>query len=90
MQKGSKQQFWKQMDADLLDGVQLFGQVDFHLGIGPPGHLNHQVEHIGLATFGPENKKYVISRNHPEYGVVAVFSWSNWNFLFQWLTCEHG
>ena len=45
---------------DLLDGVELVRQVDLHLGVGPPGHLDHHVEDVGLAALGPEQKVKVM------------------------------
>ena len=45
---------------DLLDGVELVRQVDLHLGVGPPRHLDHHVEDVGLAALGPEQKVKVM------------------------------
>ena len=42
--------------AHLLDRVQLLGQVDLHLGVGPPGDFDNHVKDIRSASFRPENK----------------------------------
>ena len=38
---------------NLFNRIEFFGQVDLHLGVGPPGDLDDHVEDIRLTSFRP-------------------------------------